>query len=53
LLNPKIKIEIKTERGIVILIGINKYDNAKYTERPESMLPGKAKKIVDANCHLV
>jgi hypothetical protein len=53
LVNPKIKIQIKTERGIVILIGINKYDKAKYTERPESILPAKDKKIVDANCHPV
>ena len=40
MVNPKTRRETMTDTGRVILKGINKYENIKYTVRPEIKDPG-------------
>jgi hypothetical protein len=40
LVNPNTRREIINDRGIVTLMGIDKYENIKYIARPEIRAPG-------------
>jgi len=46
LANPKTRMDIMTEVGPVMLIGTNRYESIKYTDRAESIDPGSNKKVL-------